>query len=97
MVEWIYTRMPGCLGHHMDTTFVLRRHGTRWGWNAAQPSAYRGVLENSARGAGHVESRAVNRAPSRFDTHTRKVREIFQRACVDIRNLGTNDDLKVEN
>lgn len=39
-------------GHHVR----LRRHGPRMGVKAAQPSACRAALENSARGTSHVES-----------------------------------------
>lgn len=55
-------------GHHVR----LRRHGPRMGVKAAQPSACRAALENSARGTSHVESCAVKSRASVLKTRTRK-------------------------
>lgn len=48
------------------------------GVKAAQPSARRAALENSARGTSHVESCAVSRASSRFhNTHEKRYEEFL--------------------
>lgn len=64
----------GCLGHHMDTTLACdvmacaRGTPPEGGSRATLEPAV--VLENSARGASHVERRAVLRTPAPSLLHT---------------------------